>query len=157
VKKVVVKHKLKSSPKPAPTPVPKAVPKPAPKKSPFSKADLHKFQELLFNRRNTLRASMAQLEDETLKESRQNASGDLSNMPIHMADLGSDSYEQEFSLGLLENEQDELKQMEQAIIRIEKGTFGVCEGCGSIIGRERLKAIPYTKMCIECKRKQEGT
>jgi DnaK suppressor protein len=70
-------------------------------------------------------------------------------MPIHMADVGSDNYEQEFTLGLMENEEQVLEQIEAALERIEEGTYGICIDTGKKIPKTRLNAIPYTPYCVE--------
>ena len=70
-------------------------------------------------------------------------------MPVHMADLGSDSFEQEFSLGLMAEEKKILEEIRQALLRIESGTFGICEGMGITIEKNRLEAIPWTRYSLE--------
>jgi RNA polymerase-binding protein DksA len=89
------------------------------------------------------------IEDEALKKSRLDASGDLSSMPIHMADIGTDNYEQEFSLNLLDSERKMLREIIEALQRIEEGTFGICEVTGRAISKERLEARPWARYCIE--------
>ena len=86
----------------------------------------------------------------TLKRTRTEASGDLSSMPIHMADIGSDNFDQEFTLSLMENDGGTLEQIEDALERIESGTYGACVECGGRILKTRLNAIPYTPYCIKC-------
>ena len=120
------------------------------------KADeLTQYKKILLEKHRVLSGSMDALENQALKKSRQENSGDLSNMPIHMADIGSDNYEQEFNLGLIESEDLVLREIEEALERIQEGTFGVCEACGKAIRKLRLKAVPQAKFCIECQRKQE--
>jgi DnaK suppressor protein len=67
-----------------------------------------------------------------------------------MADLGSDNFEQEFTLGLMENEEAALEKIESALERIEEGTYGECEECGVKIPKARLNAIPYAPTCVKC-------
>ena len=83
-------------------------------------------------------------------------SGNLSNMPLHMADVGTENYDQEFDLSLIENSQGTLEQIHSAMQRIADGSFGLCGECEGPIARPRLQAIPYTPYCIECARKMEG-
>ena len=71
------------------------------------------------------------------------------------AEIGSDCFEQELELGLLENEQKVLEEIGDALMRIETGTFGMCEVCGEPLSRERLAALPYARLCLPCKRKEE--
>ncbi len=95
--------------------------------------------------------------DEALKRNQPEASSNLSNMPLHMADVGTENYDQEFALGLIENEQSIIEEIDEALSRITQGTFGKCVNCGTAIPRPRLQALPYTKHCIDCARKQENT
>ena len=83
------------------------------------------------------------------------AAGNLSNMPIHMADLGTDNFEQEFTLSLLQNEEQLLDEITGALERIRQGTFGQCEECEGEIPKARLQALPYARNCVECARKLE--
>lgn len=76
-------------------------------------------------------------------------SAELSNMPLHMADVGTDNYEQEFTLGLLESERNMLREIEDALLRIQKGTFGICAATGRPIGKARLRGVPWAKYCYE--------
>ena len=75
---------------------------------------------------------------------------DLSNMPYHTADLGSDNFELENTLGLMDSERRILLEIEDALYRIEDGTYGICEGDGEPIRRARLKAIPWARYCLRC-------
>jgi RNA polymerase-binding protein DksA len=88
--------------------------------------------------------------DAALNKRRSDANGDLSSMPIHMADMGTDNFEQEFTLSLMESEGATLEQIEAALERIEDGAYGQCEECGGKIPKKRLDAIPYASMCIKC-------
>ena len=117
--------------------------------------ELEKFRELLLLKRNLLSGNVNSLELQALRRSRQQSSGDLSNMPIHMADIGSDNFEQEFTLGLIENEEEMLRAMDEALQRIDDGTFGQCQTCGKPIRKTRLKAIPHASLCINCQREEE--
>jgi RNA polymerase-binding transcription factor DksA len=95
------------------------------------------------------------LEDEGCKKGT-DAAGDLSSLPMHLADLGTDNFEQEITLGLMEGEGEELKQIDEAFDRIADGTFGFCESCKKKVPKERLRAIPYARLCVGCKTKEEG-
>lgn len=125
--------------------------------TPLKPEELHGFQKSLTSLRARLRGDLAQLTDEALKGSGGDASGNLSNMPLHMADLGTETYEQDFNLSLIESEQTTIAQVEEALKRIDAGTFGACEDCGDPIARNRLQAIPYARHCIVCARKAERT
>ena len=119
------------------------------------KEELARFHKLLLLKRDMLSGDVSTLQREALRKNRQDASGDLSNMPIHMADLGTDNYEQEFVLGLIQNEEVTLREIDDALKRIEEGTYGLCESCSKRIPLARLRAKPHAKYCIECKRLQE--
>jgi DnaK suppressor protein len=77
-------------------------------------------------------------------------------MPIHMADIGSDAFEQEFTLSLMATEEETLDLVEQALARIRDRTYGVCEECGGVIAKKRLEAIPFAPRCIRCAEKLES-
>ena len=106
--------------------------------------------------RSRLRGDLDQMTDEALRRDNAGGTGNLSNVPLHMADLGTDNYDQEFTLGLIENEQGTLELVNEALGRMEKGTFGQCVECGEPISKPRLQAIPYARHCIRCARKLEG-
>lgn len=108
------------------------------------------FREKLVFLRARLRGDVTAMVDAALNKSRSESSGDLSSMPIHMADIGTDNFEQEFTLSLMQNEEQTLDQIEVALERIEDGTYGKCEECGSRIPKARLNAIPYAVMCVKC-------
>jgi len=116
----------------------------------MKKAEMMSFRDLLLALRVRLRGDVSQMADATLKKNRSEANGDLSSMPIHMADIGSDNFEQEFTLSLMESEGGTLEQIETSLERIEDGTYGQCEECGLKIPKTRLKAVPYATMCVKC-------
>lgn len=74
----------------------------------------------------------------------------------HMADAGTDTFERARDLTLEHNVRDMLERVNLALERVEAGTYGVCDTCGEPIGSDRLKALPYADMCIDCKRKEEA-
>jgi RNA polymerase-binding protein DksA len=115
------------------------------------------FRDALLGLRSRLRGDLDQMTDEALRRTQSETSGNLSNVPLHMADLGTENYDQEFTLGLIENEQATLEQVQSALNRIDAGTFGQCAECGDVIAKPRLQALPYTKHCIQCARKLEGS
>ncbi len=122
----------------------------------MKKSEVNAYRNLLTVLRARLRGDVTQLADEALKRNRQEASGDLSTMPIHMADIGSDTFEQDFTLTLMESEEKTLIKIETALTRIEEGTYGTCESCGGVIPKTRLHALPYALLCIGCAEKEEG-
>lgn len=116
----------------------------------MKKADMQVYKELLLDLRARLRGDVSAMQDAALKKTRSEASGDLSSMPIHMADIGSDNFEQEFTLSLMQNEEETLSSIENALERIEESEYGKCEECQGAIAKARLNAIPYTSLCIKC-------
>ena len=118
-------------------------------KTRLKKAELEEFRIKLLERRRSLVGDMSTIEAEALRTNRHDGSGDLSNMPTHPADLGTDNYEQEFTLGLLESERLILSEIDEALGRIENGTYGVCLGTGKPITKARLRAKPWAKYTIE--------
>lgn len=121
----------------------------------LNRKDLDQFRQMLMLKRAQLRGDVNSLQAEALHKNRQDASGDLSSMPIHMADLGTDNYEQEFTLGLLQGEQALLREIDEALERIEKGTYGLCLATGKPIGKARLRATPWAKYSYEYTLAQE--
>jgi DnaK suppressor protein len=118
--------------------------------------ELDAFREMLLGLRDRLRGDLDQMTDEALKRNQPDSSGNLSNVPLHMADVGTENYDQEFTLGLIENEQETLDQIQEALGRIEAGAYGRCLECSGPIGKARLQVLPYTRYCIECARKLES-
>ncbi len=118
-------------------------------RTPFTKSELEEYRKLLIDKRRSIMGDMGGIEGEALRTNRQESSGDLSNMPTHPADIGTDNYEQEFSLELLESERTLLTEVNEALDRIAKGTYGICLGTGVPIGKARLKARPWAKYSIE--------
>jgi RNA polymerase-binding protein DksA len=125
------------------------------KKRGLMAADLKQFRQILLEKRREILRNVNEFEDEALKKSRLDATGDLSSMPIHMADLGTDNYEQEFALGLMNSERKLIREIDEALGRIEKKTYGICEGTGKPIPKARLKAQPWAKYCVEYARMLE--
>ena len=112
--------------------------------------ELETFRQQLEQMRDRLSDDVSQLQQESFRAAGGDASGNLSNVPVHLADLASDQYEQEHTIGLLENQELLLEAVTEALNRIIHGKFGTCEGCGQEIGRARLQAVPYTRYCIHC-------
>jgi DnaK suppressor protein len=122
----------------------------------MKKAELNEYRDRLRELRARLRGDVDQMANSALKKTRSESNGDLSSMPIHMADIGSDNFEQEFTLSLMENEEGTLDAIESALERISGGTFGCCEECGVKIPKARLNAIPYAALCVKCASHQEN-
>jgi len=126
-----------------------------PVRGPLSADQLAHFRALLLEKLEEITGDVDHLESGSLKSSRGDAAGDLSSMPIHMADIGSDNYEQEFSLGLMSSERKIVREIIAALKRIDKGTYGICEGTGQPISLARLNGIPWARYCIQYAEKLE--
>jgi len=118
--------------------------------------ELREFKELLLAKRAELCGDLEHLTDEALYRSRRGES-EGATMPIHMADLGSDNWEQDFTLGLVANERALVRELDEALERIENKTYGICLATHRKIDTARLRAKPWAKYCIEYARaKEEG-
>ena len=83
--------------------------------------------------------------------------GESSNMPIHMADVGSDAYEQDLKLGISASERERIMEIDAALQRIAEGSYGICERSGKAIRKARLKAKPWARWTIDTARENERT
>jgi len=109
-------------------------------------AEIKKFKAMLLAKLTEILGNVTSMETEALRRDR----SDLSNMPIHMADLGTDNSEIENILGLMDSERKILLEIYDALRRIEDGTYGICESRDEQIPRGRLKAIPWARYCVAC-------
>lgn len=124
-------------------------------KKKLNKNDLKEFKKLILKRKEEILEGIKHISEDTLKKSQKEASGDISGYTYHMADVATDNYDREFSLGLVSNERKFLYELDDALKRIDDGTFGVCQGCQSPIAKNRLKAVPYARLCVKCQQKLE--
>jgi DnaK suppressor protein len=115
----------------------------------MKKAEMKVYRDRLLDLRARLRGDVSSMTQAALRKAGADGANG-SSMPIHMAELGSDNFEQEFTLSLLANEEDRLGMIELALQRIEDGQFGTCEQCEGPIPKTRLNAIPYTPVCVKC-------
>jgi RNA polymerase-binding protein DksA len=121
----------------------------------MTKTELKSFRDDLLALRDRHISDVSHLTDEALRRTGGGATGNLSKVPIHMADLGTDNYEQDFTLSLLQNEEQLLEEIAAALERITHGTFGRCEECQESIPQTRLQAVPYACYCVDCAQKLE--
>ena len=121
----------------------------------MKKTDMLAYREKLHAIRARLRGDVTAMAEVALRKSGIEGS-DSNAMPIHMAELGSDNFEQEFTLGLMEAEEGTLGHIDAALERIEGGQYGKCVQCDGAIPKTRLNAIPYTPVCIKCAELQEN-
>jgi len=113
-------------------------------KSQLTSTDIENFKSMLLAKRNEILSNVLSIEAEALRSEKT----ELSSVPIHMADLGTDNYDIENTIGLMECERKLLMEIDDALARIEEGTYGICEGSDEPISKERLKAIPWTRYCV---------
>ena len=109
-----------------------------------------KYEALLITRRRSLLKDMEGLDEE------RHSGGDASGVPLHLADLGTDVSETDVNMSCSASASDEIREIDEALDRIQDGSFGLCEDCGQAIPEGRLEAIPYARLCIPCKTQEEA-
>jgi len=114
------------------------------------KKTLERFRKLLLDYAATARVTANSLEDQARSATGGEASGNLSNVPLHLGDLGTGMFNQEISATLLAHEEHVVQEIDAALARIDNGTFGTCENCGKAILVGRLEALPYARHCTAC-------
>jgi len=124
-------------------------------KNKFDKKTLLEFKKLVIKKKEEISDEIKHISDDTLKKSQKDASGDISGYTYHMADVATDNYDREFSLGIASSERQFLYELDDAMKRIDEGTFGLCEDCKSLISKTRLRAIPQARLCVKCQEKRE--
>ncbi|MEX1098765.1 MAG: TraR/DksA family transcriptional regulator [Planctomycetales bacterium] len=128
----------------------------------MNKAELKEFKESLLVLQSRIRGDVEHLRDGALNGGDGNTE---TKSPTHIAELGTVTYEQDFSLRVAESDQEVLEEITAALSRIAAGTYGLCEAClqagkspsKAAIKKARLRAIPHARNCIECERKREET
>jgi RNA polymerase-binding transcription factor DksA len=113
--------------------------------------ELTEYKKILLEARAELIARVTGLEDEALRSS----GGNLSNMPLHMADIGTDTFDQDLAIGMAETERELLREIDEALDRVVAKTYGVCQLTGKPIPKARLDAKPWAKYTIEAARELE--
>lgn len=113
--------------------------------------DLKFFKELLLKKRAKVQKNLEYLRSTVLDSTTKEASGDHSSYSFHMADQGTDAMEREKSFMFAARDEKYLKQIDDALERIENGTFGICRITGSLIQKERLIAVPTTTISVDAK------
>ena len=120
----------------------------------LNKQQLKQFRQLLITEREKFAGEIKAIAKNTAKSPRE-ASGDLSAYTVHMADMSADTYERELSMNIVSTEQEILYQIDDALKRLDDGSYGICQQCNKSITMSRLKAVPYASMCITCQRTKE--
>ena len=118
--------------------------------SKLSDTELETYKNRLIALRSRIRDDVSTMTDGALSQSRSEPAGDLSAMPLHMADIGTDNFEQEQTLSFIQSDSKILDFIEEALVRIKDGTYGICETCGKPIPKVRLNVLPYTTDCVHC-------
>jgi RNA polymerase-binding transcription factor DksA len=118
------------------------------KAKPLTKKEVAFHRDLLLKLRDRVIDEISFLANDNLNKSAKDASGDLSSYSFHMADQGTDNFDREFAASLLNSEHDVLYEIEEALRRIDAGTYGVCEQSGEPIERERLRALPFARFAV---------
>lgn len=121
----------------------------------FKKKDLIVFKGLLLKKKEELLEGIDHVSVDTFKKSQKDAAGDISAYAFHMADVATDTYDREFSMGMGSSEREVLYEVNEALKRIEDDSYGVCESCLGLISKIRLKAVPHTKLCLKCQEVKE--
>jgi len=103
----------------------------------------------LEDERERLTGVRAGFDDEGLDTSETESVGELSSIDQHPADLGTETFEREKDVSILEQVEAELADVEHALRRLDEGTYGVCEACGKAIGDARLDAMPAARLCLD--------
>ena len=120
----------------------------------MNEKDLQHFKEIILKEKEKLVKKMGTHREATM-ETIKNASGEHSTYSFHMADQGTDSQEREKAFIFAHRADHYLRHLEEALRRIERGEYGICQGCNQPIAHSRLEAVPIAKMCFECKNKQK--
>jgi len=145
--------------KPLPMPVRAAKPEKAPDNKvtgkPVTAKDYQEFEQRLLGERARVMKEMGHYENTVLKVNQRDSAGDLSGYSFHMADVGTDSMEREKAFQLASAEGRILLEINEALRRMARGEYGVCESCGNPILRARLEAMPTARLCLSCKEKEE--
>ena len=120
----------------------------------LSREQIKQFRQLLITERVKLAEEIKSIARDVSTTPR-DASGDLSAYTVHMADMAADTYERELSMNIVSSEQEILYQIDDALKRLDDGSFGLCQQCNQPITMSRLRAVPYASLCIACQRSKE--
>ena len=116
---------------------------------------MKEFEDRLLNERRKILKEMGHLENTVLKVNQRDSSGDLSGYSFHMADAGTDAMEREKAFLFASAEGRVLLEIDDALRRLYRGEYGVCESCANPIARARLEVMPHARLCVRCKEKEE--
>lgn len=116
----------------------------------YSESQRRHWRDILLQMRDRLDVHGAQIRADATNPSSGERAGGLSNRPLHLADAASQEAEVFETVGLAQNEAVIIREVEDALSRIQDNQFGLCEACGKPISRRRLEALPYARHCIAC-------
>ncbi|MBL8892216.1 MAG: TraR/DksA C4-type zinc finger protein [Planctomycetaceae bacterium] len=114
----------------------------------LTKAELKEYKNILLNLRARVSGDMSSLRDAAMSDQSLGAAN--STIPSHIADAGSDAFDQDNTLRLIDNESVALNLIDEALDRVSNSTFGFCTNCNAKISKMRLQVLPYTPYCIKC-------
>lgn len=121
----------------------------------MEKTELDYFRNLIVKKKQDLLAELGYLEAASMRVTSKDQTGDLSSYSFHMADQGSETMDREMAFTLASREGRYLHHLNEALERIENGTYGKCRTCGGEIAKPRLEAVPHATQCIKCKNSEE--
>jgi RNA polymerase-binding transcription factor DksA len=143
---------IATKPRPA---LPSREPRPSSGVEGVSEKDFKEFEQRLIAERQKIMKDMGYLESNVLKVNQRDSAGDLSGYSFHMADVGTDAYEREKAFLFASSEGRLIMDIDDALRKLYRGEYGRCEICEQPIARARLEAMPYARLCLACKEKQE--
>ncbi len=117
----------------------------------WKKEEIEQFRKRLKAIREKLSNNVNSLENEAFIKT----GGDLSNVPIHLADVGTDNFDRDLTIGLIENAEEGVRKIDIALDKLDNETYGLCETCEKMVSKARLQAIPFVQTCIQCQRDEE--
>jgi RNA polymerase-binding protein DksA len=120
----------------------------------MSAIDTERFRQALLDERQRVAAALGHMHDQN-SQSLEEETGEESVYDNHLGDTATATYDRELGYTLEQSEENLLKEIDAALVRIDEGTYGTCRICGRPIGEERLEAVPWTTLCIDDARKEE--
>ena len=121
----------------------------------MTKRELEYFKSLILKKKEELLIELGYLEKSSMSSTSKDQSGDLSSYSFHMADQGTDTMDREMAFSFASREGRYLHHLNEALERIENGTYGHCRICNGEISKKRLEAVPHATQCIKCKNTEE--
>lgn len=117
----------------------------------MDKKNLEYFKKLILKKREEVTKNLEYLKTVVLESTTKEGTGEHSAYSYHMADLGTDAMEREKAFLFASRDEKYIRQLDEALMRIDNGSFGICRTCDKEIAHERLEAVPTTMICFDCK------